>query len=98
MQGEDLSVYRWTEGDRVQQGGMFGELQCVSKCASLGSGNVWAQGSGVAEGVCKMRGKRSRQACVGVHMSVNAGKVCWWVEVSVLPPPGANCSWRDTVG
>lgn len=40
-------MHRWTEEDRVLQGGMFGELQCVSKCASLGSGNVWAQGSGV---------------------------------------------------
>ena len=46
----------------------------------------------------KMRGKRGRQARVGVHTSVNAGKACQWVEVSVLPPPGTSSSWRDTVG
>lgn len=106
-------MQRWTEGDRVHQGGMFVELQCVSKCASLGSGNVWAQGSGVVAGgrvvvgrgpgdagkkKKKTRRKRSRQACVGVHTSVNAGKVCWWLEMSVLPPAGANFSWTDTVG
>ena len=45
-------MQRWTEGDRVHQGGMLGELQRVSKCARSGSGNVGAQVSGVAEGVC----------------------------------------------
>lgn len=46
----------------------------------------------------KSRGKRGRQACVGVHTTVNAGKVCWWVKVLMLSPPAANFGWRNKDG
>lgn len=29
---------------------------------------------------------------------MSAGKVCWWEEVAVLSPPGANSGWRDRDG